>query len=255
MSAIGSLPTAWVVRLSPGSRKDLRLFCLPYAGGLATVYRPWAARLPPDVDLCAVELPGRGARLKESPVRDLTALVDAAVEGLRPALDRPFALFGHSMGALVAFELARRLGAQGLAPRHLFVSGHAAPHLPGVEPPMHPLPDHEFIERLRGLNGTPLEVLQHPELMEMMLPILRADFTACERYVPAPAPPLEVPISAFGGTDDPDVSQERLDAWRPYTSRRFIARRLPGDHFFLNNPASRDLLTRAVWQDLDRGTA
>jgi medium-chain acyl-[acyl-carrier-protein] hydrolase len=227
------------------------LFCFPYAGGLATVYRPWAALLPSDVELCAIELPGRGARLKEAPVRQLMALVEAAADGLRPALDRPFALFGHSMGALVAFELARRLSAQGLAPLHLFVSGHAAPHLDSVEPPMHPLPDGEFIARLRDLNGTPPEALQDPELMEIMLPILRADFIACEQHVPAPEPLLDVPMSAFGGIDDPEVSAERLEAWRPYTTRRFVARRFPGDHFFLNAPASLQLLTRAVACDLD----
>jgi len=243
----------WLWRYgSSGSGKRVRLLCLPHAGGAAAVFREWHALLPPPVEVCAVELPGRGSRLREQPLREFGALVDATLAGVRPALDRPFALFGHSMGALLAFELACRLSAEGLAPCQLFVSGRPAPHLESLDPPIHMLPEPEFVERLRTLNGTPLEVFRYPELMELMIPILRADLGACESYVHTPRPPLEVPISAFGGMDDREVSGDRLEAWSRYTRARFVALQLPGDHFFLNEPPSRERLTRSLSADLSR---
>lgn len=212
-----------------------RLFCFPYSGAAASIYYSWADVLPPFIEVCPVQLPGHGTRLREPLATRLEAQVQAVAAGLAPAFDRPFAFFGHSMGALLSFELARHLRRTGQpGPVHLFVSGHGAPHLPDRNPPMHQLPDDEFVAKLRELNGTPEEVLRHNELLQLLTPILRADFAVCETYVYRPEPPLPCPISAYGGLGDAYVSQEEMDAWRQQTTSRFSLRMFPGDHFYLN---------------------
>jgi len=157
--------------------------------------------------------------------------------------DLPFAFFGHSMGSLISFELARRLRRERQQePIHLFVSGRSAPQLPDEEPPAHNLPEPEFLEELRRLNGTPKEALAYPELMQILIPILRADFSVCETYIYTEEPPLACPISAFGGTQDSDVSREDMEAWRRQTRASFTLRMFSGDHFFLHS-AEEQLLT------------
>jgi medium-chain acyl-[acyl-carrier-protein] hydrolase len=226
----------WVLYPKPNPHAGLRLFCFPYAGGGATVYRAWADGLPPDVELACVQYPGRGSRLKEPAFAQLMPLVEALVPALPPHLDKPFAFFGHSMGAVIAFELARRLARE---PLHLFVSGRQAPQLPPRDLHTYDLPDAEFIEELQRLGGTPREALAHPELMQLMLPLLRADFEAIQTYAYAPGPPLHCPVTAFGGLEDEDVSREQLEAWREQTDARFDAHLLPGDHFFLHSAQAR----------------
>lgn len=229
----------WLLRPRPRAAARLRLFCFPYAGGGAAVYRAWPDELPSSIDVCAVALPGRGGRLAEEPFRDLHALVGALSDALLPRLDRPFAFFGHSMGALVAFELARLLRRQRRpTPSHLFVSGRAAPQLRRAGSRIHRLPREAFLEGLRLLNGTPPEVLGNDELLEVVLPALHADFTACAEYVYAPDTPLECPISAFGGEEDPEVAEEDISAWRDQTARAFTMRVFSGDHFFLRSARS-----------------
>ena len=187
------------------------------------------------VEVCAVQFPGREARITESPVDDMHRLVFLLREGLEPYLDRPFAFFGHSIGALVSFELARELRRTcGIQPCHLFVSGCPAPHLPHSER-MWDLPDEEFLERLCRFNGTPPEVLNHPELMDMMLPTIRADFALRDRYVYREEPPLNCSITAFGGMSDQHVSGADLRAWRQHTRERFKFWLFQGDHFFLRS--------------------
>jgi medium-chain acyl-[acyl-carrier-protein] hydrolase len=147
----------------------------------------------------------------------------------------PFAFFGHSMGAGIAFELSRRLRRLGgIEPTHLFVSGRRAPHMPDADRPLHRLPDAEFIDELRRLNGTPAEVLDHPELMEMMLPLLRADFSVSETYTCEPRPSLSCPLTVFGGTRDHHAGPGTLEGWREHTVGRFDLRMFEGDHFFIN---------------------
>ncbi len=167
---------------------------------------------------------------------------------LQPALDRPFAFFGHSMGGLVAFEVARRLREQGQSPVHLFVSASRAPQLVREDRPIHVLPDHEFMDELRRLNGTPEEVLEHGELMGLLLPMIRADFTALETYRHVPGPPLDCPITALGGADDPSVGRTELQAWQRQTRAAFTLHLFPGDHFYLNSaePAVLALVARAL---------
>src|SRR5262249_19831262 len=178
----------------------------------------------------------------------------AVATALLPPLGRPFAFFGHSMGALVSFELAQSLRrSHGLQPVCMFVSGRPAPHLPDREPAAHALPEPEFVERLRKMGGTPEEVLEHAELRELILPILRADFAVCETYTYDPADPLDCPISAFGGLEDPDVSRDDLDAWREHTRCSFQRRMFPGNHFFIH--AAQQLVLHRVARDLADVTA
>jgi len=217
------------------SRAKLKLFCFPYAGGNSQTYRAWPFKLPDTVDVYMVNLPGRGTRLRETPITRLTPLVNEITEAILPELDKPFAFFGHSMGALISFELVHQLRKQNQAsPAHLIVSGRGAPHIPRTEPQIHDLPEKEFIEELRRLNGTPAEALEHPELMQLMLPILRADFAICETYTYEDRPLLDCPITALGGLDDSDVTREELAAWCERTTGSFSMRMFPGDHFYLH---------------------
>lgn len=240
---------SWVTCPMPNPQAWLRLFCFPYAGGGASNFLTWSDDLPPDIEVCPIQLPGRENRLRKMPFTRLPPLVQALVQALLPYLDTPFAFFGHSMGALIGFELARQLRRQyGLGPVHLFVSGHRAPQIPNPRPLIHQLPESAFVEELRRFDGTPELVLQNTEVMEVFLPILRADFSICETYIYSPEDPLECPISAFGGLQDLLVSRHDLEAWRDQTLGSFTLRMFPGGHFFLHN--ARALLLRAVSQDL-----
>jgi medium-chain acyl-[acyl-carrier-protein] hydrolase len=224
----------WIAFHKPRPESRLRLFCFPFAGGSAVAYRDWSQALPPAVEVVPVELPGRSSRFSEPALRRVEEVVEGAGEALRPLFDKPFAFFGHSMGALLAFEITRWLRARSLPqPLHLFASARPAPQIPDREPPVHALPEDEFVTRLRDYNGTPEEVLAHPELMKMLLPLLRADFEVNETYVYEPGEPLACPISALGGVRDAEVERADLEAWREQTSGAFNLRMLDGDHFYL----------------------
>ena len=232
----------------PNPRAALRLFCFPYAGGAALIYRNWGEILPQEIDVCAVQLPGRGNRLRESLFNRMTLVVEAVGREIVPLLDRPYAIFGHSMGAIIGFELARLLRRDGLpGPTHLFASGHKAPQIPKTEPFTYNLPEAEFIQELQRLNGTPKEVLDHPELMQIMAPLLRADFESIQTYSYKDEPPLDCPITALGGLHDSDISRETLEPWREQTTAAFNLRMFPGDHFFLH--ADRPSLLRVIAQE------
>ena len=239
----------WLAYYQPNYRATLRLFCFPYAGGSALVFNKWRDSLPPFVEVCPVQLPGRGNRLDATPFTDMDPLVEAACDALLPYFDMPFAFFGHSMGASISFELARLLRREGRRlPLHLYISGRRAPHIIDDDPPLHHLPDAELLDELRQLNGTPKEVLEHPELMQMMLPLLRADFSVAETYVCKTEPPLNIPMTVFGGLADKDIEREQLEAWREYTTAAFKLRMLEGDHFFLNT--SQSMLLRLLSSEL-----
>jgi medium-chain acyl-[acyl-carrier-protein] hydrolase len=225
----------WFSSQKRNSQAKLKLFCFPYAGGNSQTYRVWPFKLPETIEVQAVNLPGRGTRLREAPFTRLTPLVHEIAEAIVPELDKPFAFFGHSMGALIAFELTHQLRKQNhLSPVHLIVSGRSAPQIPDTDPQTHDLPEKEFMEELRRLNGTPAEALEHPELMQLMLPILRADFAICETYTYEDRSVLDCPIAALGGLDDANVPREELTAWRERTTGAFTMRMFPGDHFYLH---------------------
>ena len=242
-------PSPWLMNFKPRAQAKLRLFCFPYAGGTATIFRAWPDSLPPTIEVCPVHLPGRGKRLREPPFTHYQSLVQAIAEGLHPYLDQPFALFGHSLGAMLSFELARHLRRMRLPqPQHLFVSGRRAPQVVNSEPPTHDLPEAQFVAALRKLNGTPAEALEHPELMQLMLPLLRADFEVCDTYTYVSEEPLAIPITAYGGLFDTGVLREQVEGWRQQTTASFTLRMLPGDHFFINT--SQTTLLRLLLEDL-----
>jgi medium-chain acyl-[acyl-carrier-protein] hydrolase len=182
-----------------------------------------------------VQLPGRGRRLREPLYTRMPALVEGVLQGIKPLLGKPFMFFGHSMGAMLSFELARQLRREKLPlPLHLFVSGRRAVQIPLNDDFTYNLPEPEFIGEISRLNGTPQEVLQHPELLSLILPVLRADFELVQTYEHTAEPPFDFPISALGGLDDHDVPWEQINAWREQTTSSFKLHMVPGDHFFLN---------------------
>jgi medium-chain acyl-[acyl-carrier-protein] hydrolase len=225
----------WFHCRRPNPQARLRLLCFPYAGGGVAVFRAWPSLLPAAIEVWALQLPGRDGRLREAIPAGLPALAAALADGLVPQLDRPFACFGHSMGALLAFEFARQLRQRGQAgPEHLLVSARRAPHLPRTEAPLHALPEGPFIEMLRQrYNGIPAAVLAEPELMQLFLPMLRADFRLIETYAYQSEEPLACPISAYGGAEDPWARPEELAAWQAQTRGAFHLQVFPGGHFYL----------------------
>jgi medium-chain acyl-[acyl-carrier-protein] hydrolase len=233
---------------------QLRLFCLPYAGAGASRYFHWMSSFPREIEVCPILLPGREARLSEDPFTRMDDLLPALAKALGPECERPFAIFGHSMGALIAFELARRLRREfGTSPIRLFASGHRAPHLRRSGPILHGLPSDEFAVRIRQLEDAPGATVWHDEYMELMLPTLRADFKLCETYVYKVDAPLECPILAFGGLHDRRVRKADLAAWAAQTSGAFWLRMFPGGHLFLNE-CETDVV-RSIAEDLSYALA
>jgi medium-chain acyl-[acyl-carrier-protein] hydrolase len=225
--------SSWIARVK--SRPALRLFCFPYAGGGASIFRQWGGLLPSEIDVCPIYLPGRESRLREPAFTDMTTLVQTLTDVLRPYIDVPFALAGHSMGGVIAFEFARALRANQMRdPAYLFVSAQRAPQLPPRHAPIHHLTGEAFNKALARLGGTPQAVLEHKELMELLFPVLRADFTLYENYSYTSVSPLDCPISAFYGEQDHLVSEYELAAWREQTSSTFAVRGIPGNHFFIH---------------------
>jgi medium-chain acyl-[acyl-carrier-protein] hydrolase len=233
----------WVVRRQPRSAPKLRMFCFPYAGGSASAYHMWPDDLPASVDLCAIQLPGRESRIAETPQRTIAAVMPAIAVALRPLLDIPAIFFGHSMGGLLAFELAREFRRSGYPePACLLISGRQAPQLPNREPPIHEMPTPDFLRAIRKLEGIPAEVFEDEQLLELVLPTLRADFALIESYVYEPGTPLNMPISVFYGRDDIAVFRTDAAAWQEQTTSRFTLHDLPGGHFFFRT-AHRQLLS------------
>src|SRR6266436_2756636 len=244
-------PTPWFSCPKPDPQAGMRLFCFPYAGGGASIYRGWENYLPAGVEVWPVQPPGRGSRFKESAFATMDSLVTAAATAIKPFLDLPISLFGHSVGAMASFELAHLLADEfGVNVRHLFVSGARGPHLPRNGHRIHDLPEDEFTTELKALNGTPPEVLDNPELMRMISATLRADFAIADTYSSSSRPPLNCPITAFGGLEDSLVSREDLEAWRIQTANSFDLWQLPGDHFFIHTSDS--LLLQILSREIKR---
>ena len=234
--------TSWFVRPEPRPGAPLRLYCLPSAGGGVGLFRAWPPLLPDDVEVCAVQLPGRDARRAEPPFSRLTPLVLALADALASEPARPYALYGHSMGARIAFELAREQRRRGRpGPQLLVVSGRRAPHVPERDP-LHALGDPQLIARLSRIGGTPEAVLREPELMAIFLPTVRADFAVNELEDHRDEPPLGCPILAYAGSHDERCRPDELDAWRDHTAGAFAQAVLPGAHFFIQS-AARELLS------------
>lgn len=215
------------------------------------MFHGWNQHLPRDVDIRALQLPGRDLRHREPGIQSMVAMVDAIVAASQALFSEvPIVFFGYSLGGLVAFETARLLRARALPqPRRLIVAASVAPHRPQARSPLvHQMSNDELVEELRRFKGTPEIVLQTPELLELLLPVIRADFSVLETYQHESRLPLEIPISAFGGLADEDVSPEALSEWSEHTSAGFQMRFLPGDHFFLKTAQTQllELLAREL---------
>jgi medium-chain acyl-[acyl-carrier-protein] hydrolase len=244
------MKTPWLINGKPNRRASVRLFCFPYAGGGDSIFRSWQQIVPDTIEVCPVQLPGRGARLDEPPCTEINKLIRLAGAALAPHLDKPFAFFGHSMGALISFELAHHLrNHYNAQPVHLFVSGRCSPQTMSEPIDLNEF-DSALPEMLRRYNGTPAEALENPELMELVLPVLRADLALCTSYVYTSKPPFSFAITAFGGLDDHGVPRRCIENWREHTTGHFALRMLPGDHFFLKT--ARLPLLEAISKELEQ---
>jgi medium-chain acyl-[acyl-carrier-protein] hydrolase len=246
----------WIAHRIHNPLARLRLFCFHHAGGAASAFREWNRRLPSSIDVCPVQLPGHSTRMHEPLARDLDRLTEAATDGLLPELLEPFVFFGHSLGALVAFRVARELAARGVAgPHRLFVAARAAPGAETKRLALSDLPDRDFVHEMKTrYNAIPDAISNDPELLALFLPTLRADFRLHETYVHRPGAPLSCGISAYGGVADSNVSEEQLEAWQRETAGRFSSEMFDGGHFFVHAADSRfmDSFTRALVMILRR---
>jgi medium-chain acyl-[acyl-carrier-protein] hydrolase len=226
----------WFIREARVPAPACRVFCFPYAGGAAAIYRGWQMALPRDAELLAVELPGRGIHFRSQPIPSLEVLVDRLVDVVAPLMDVPTVFFGHSNGAMISHALALELRRRGLPqPRAMLLSAKRPPHLESREEVVHTLPTPQFIEKLRELNGTPPEILGNDELLSFFLPMLRADFALSETCRYEPSPPLRCDTRLLGGDRDVDVSAEQLREWARYFERPPPLDVLAGDHFFIHS--------------------
>ncbi|MBV1855861.1 alpha/beta fold hydrolase [Catellatospora tritici] len=226
----------------------LTLYCLPYAGSSARMYAHWHSRLPSWVTVKPLELPGRGARWSEPALTGMSDLLEDLAGAMDEARHAPYALFGHSFGGTLAFELTRYLADHGFpAPRRLLVSACLAPHQATPVETTHDLSYEEFTERLRKLRGTPEELLENEELMELYIPTIRADYTILDHYQAPETAVLDCPISVFHGADDQDVPPESVGEWARYSSESLAAVEIAGDHFFLHDSED-ELLTKLALQ-------
>jgi Predicted thioesterase involved in non-ribosomal peptide biosynthesis len=242
-------PPQWF-QVQPDSVARFRLFCFPYAGGGSAIYRPWSKQIHRYIEVVPALLPARESRLREPACTRLELLVESLTREIVPYLDRPFAFFGHSMGALISFELARRLRwERRVEPDHLFISGRRAPQLPEQDPEIHDLPEPEFLAELERLKGTPKELLQHSELMQLLVPLLRADFAVCCTYTYFSSIPLRCPITVLGGLQDESATRTQLEPWREQTTGTCRVHMLEGDHFFINQqqPAILSIITQTLY--------
>lgn len=233
-------PSPWLVSFESDPDPGVRLFCFAHAGGGAVMFHPWSRALRPSVAVHAVQLPGRESRSQETPVRVLGDVLQPITDAITALADRPLVLFGHSLGALLAFEVARRLHHEGRgSPSAMIVSGRPAPHLPSRSPRLAHLPAREIVFRIAELHGgIPATLLEEPALVAMMGRVLHADLEALEHHAHVTGTPLACPIVAIGGRDDTTVSQHELDAWRQHTQSDFACEQFDGGHFYFKTAES-----------------
>jgi len=243
----GAASNPWFVTPRRLERPGLRLFCLAHAGGAPTLFHTWPAGLPEHVEVVGIQLPGHGSRYAEKPLERMDDLVARLLPELIAATNVPFAFFGHSMGALIACEAAGRLERVGRYAEHIFVSACRPPHMPVTPTPMHRLPEHEFIERLRRIGGIPDTLLDLPEFLDAFLPMLRADFTLIETWRGSQTQLLTCPMTAFVGTSDPLVTPWQMREWQRHTGGPFVFQDFAGGHFYLKENQA-DFLARLAWE-------
>lgn len=234
MSATGVVPP--LQRLGTRQSPRRRLFCMPYAGAGVAPYRLWSRSLPDDIEVLALQLPGREARMREAPLRSIAAMVDEVRPAVEALSDLPYAIFGHSMGALVAFELAADLERRDTRPpSHLFVSARRSPEEPEPRPPIHELPELEFLDEMQARYGAvPDAIRAERELLDLLLPVVRADIGAVETYVMSPGTVVTCPVDVYGGVHDTHPFPAQLPRWERVAGRPVRVRLFEGDHFFVN---------------------
>lgn len=225
----------WIVR-RPEVSKTFRLFCFPYAGGSAASFIQWQRAVHPQVSICAIQLPGRGERFHEAPYSCLSDLIAVLAREIHALDALPCAFLGHSLGGLLAFELARYQRRHGLPqPQHLFVSGCHAPQFQDLPSAFHSLDDDGLMERLRYYKGTPPDILAHRELMALLLPAIRADFSLAENYQYHADDLLSLPLTVFAGRDDAFCSMDQVYGWQRETTGPCSVQWFDGDHFFIRS--------------------
>ncbi|HZM78509.1 MAG TPA: alpha/beta fold hydrolase, partial [Candidatus Limnocylindrales bacterium] len=225
--------SAWIRISAPRPRARVRLFCLPHAGGGASSYTAWTRALPEHIEVCAAQLPGRETRIEEPAVTDIHAMARTLAEVITAHVDLPFAIFGHSLGAAIAYEVAQELRRRGgPQPLRLFASGARAPHLPLSGPRLADLPTDELIAGLAAIGGIPVELLDRREYLDLIAPSLRSDLVIAENHQTAIGEPLPYPITALTGEDDAHVPLDHVREWERHTSAGFKALVFPGGHFF-----------------------
>ncbi len=244
----------WFTHFSrPTPEAKARLLCLPYAGGGSAIFRPWLGKID-DIELYCALMPGREQRLFEPPLQSIEVLLESLVPAVAALADRPYFVFGHSLGGLIAFELTRTLRSHGLRlPHRLFVSAFRSPDRRSLRPEMHALPNEQFVDALRGYGGTPEELLMHQETMEILIPALRADFCMHETYRHLPDAPLPVPITALVGRSDWTAPVSEMIGWEKHTAAGFSIHEFDGAHFFIHDArkAVLDLLAENIRHDLN----
>ncbi|MFD7685469.1 alpha/beta fold hydrolase [Streptomyces sp. NPDC059781] len=229
---------------APVGEQEINLYCLPYAGCSARVFDSWKACAPEFLNVIPVELPGRGSRCTDSPVSDLSGLLDDLSSAIDAEGHVPYVVFGHSFGAIIAYELGRRVIADGRpGPSSLVVSACRPPHLATPEVPVFDRPDRDFRKRLLELRGTPPELLENDELMELYIPVIRADYSILDNYRPTGSADLGCPIVALYGSADDDADGAVMEQWSAYTRSSFVKYEVPGDHFFLHS-AGQEIVSR-----------
>ncbi|MCW8931893.1 MAG: alpha/beta fold hydrolase [Gammaproteobacteria bacterium] len=227
----------WLCFPKPNPEARLRLFCFPYAGGGAHIFFPWQSKLSPWIEVCAIQLPGRGTRYADKPYTHHKQIVTEVLDSMSDYMDKPYAVFGHSMGALLAYELVQEIQNRGLQQAsHLFVSGRRAMHIASDAKPIYDLSEEKLISKLRQLNGTPAEVLDNKDLMSLILPVIRADFQLCDTYShDDDYNKLAINITAFEGDNDHKAQGSHVSAWQELTNGHFESKKLAGDHFFIHS--------------------
>jgi surfactin synthase thioesterase subunit len=228
----------WLRRYHPASEAAHQMLCLPHAGGSASFYYPVSRALAPSVEVLSVQYPGRQDRRHEPLIGSVPELTDQIVAAVRATVDRPLAVFGHSMGATLGFEVVRLLEGAGMQVSVLFVSGRRAPSTPREEPDYRQYTDADIIRELRSLNGTEGNLLHDDETLQMILPSVRNDYLVIRDYRFVPGPPLRCPVVALNGEEDPKVTAAEAEAWREHTSGPFDLQMFPGGHFYLISQAA-----------------
>ena len=234
-SMIKTVKNKWLFVPQNKVAPDIRIICFPYAGGSSATYMQWKNELPKNVELVIIQAPGKGARMFEPLHHSMSELIDDLLQHISPVLEKPYVLLGHSLGSRVAFELMVKLQERGSPlPEHFFALGSRGPHIYSEEEISYKLPDAEFIEHIKTLNGTPQEILDNQEMMKFLMPILRADFKISETYTYKGTATFDIPLSVLGGIEDKAVSLYQLQSWKGFFSKPMDLHQLAGDHFFID---------------------